>query len=229
MQPQEFNRLMEASAELAELLPNGLVYIGGIAVYMHAINHAKTQEMAETTHDADLYISLVDLTDLREIEELTSNRRLGKHQLIKKGFEFDVYAERQSNLQVPYDEVAAHSVVFEPFRVASIEHLLVLKMAAYLDRKGSVKGEKDARDILRLAAICQATDHAFRPSLVLPYWGDEEMEVLAQVAKGPASASLSKGNAQQAKAIRGALTSIIAVLKSGQDPTPAPQPRRHTP
>ena len=217
---QEFAKLLQASAELAELFPDGLVYIGGIAIYVHAINQKQTQALAETTHDADLYISLADMVDLREVEELTSNRRLGKSQLIKRGFEFDIYTERHSSLRVPYDEVAAHSHVYDAFRVACLEHLLVLKLAAYEDRKGSVKGEKDAREILRIAAVADAMGAPIRPELVLPYFSGDEMEWLRAIAKGPAPAALAKGNAHEAKVYRQGLQEVIVGLEKA-DRAPA--------
>ena len=217
---QEFSRLLQASAELAELFPDGLVYIGGIAIYVHAINQKKTQALAETTHDADLYISLADMADLREVEELTSNRRLGKSQLVKRGFEFDVYTERHSSLRVPYDEVAAHSCVYDAFRVASLEHLLVLKLAAYEDRRGSVKGEKDARDILRIAAVADALGQPLRRELVLPYFSGDELNLLRAIAKGPAPAALAKGNAHEAKAYRSCIQAAIEEL-SKEDAAPS--------
>ena len=222
---QEFSKLMGACTELAGLFPEGLVFIGGIAVYVHSINHQETQALAETTHDADLYISLSDMADLREIEEVTNNRRLSKHQLIKRGFEFDVYTERQSDLRVSYEEVMAHSQQYDDMRVTCLEHLLVLKMAAYQARKGSVKGEKDARDLLRIATIAQQSDQSLRPELVLPYWGDEEMAILKELGKGPAPVDLAQGNLHDARAFRRNVEQLLGALQNWEDQAPAPRRR----
>lgn len=208
MNDQDFARLISACSEIAELFPEGLVFIGGIAVYLHAINHDKTRHYAESTHDAYFYISIADMADLRDLEEVTSNRKLSKHQMLKKGFEFDIYTERLSSLIVPYDVVAAHSILYGGVRVAALEHLMVLKLEAFLDRKGSAKGEKDAKDLLRIGAVAHVSDQGFRPDLALPYLRDEHMELLEIVERGPYAAALARGNAVEAKRLRGCFATI---------------------
>lgn len=222
---QSFDQLLQACAELADWFPEGLVFIGGMAVYLHAINQEATRALAETTHDADLYISLADMADLRELEELTSNRRLGKHQLIKRGFDVDVYTERQSSLPVPYDQVMAHSQAHDVFKIACLEHLLVLKMAAYQDRKGSTKGEKDARDILRIAVVAQAAESPMDPALVLPYWTTTELQLLRLIEKGVAPLALSSGNAHEARRFRQSMKELVDALEAA-DHSNSPRPQR---
>ena len=214
MKDTEFQALLAACIDLGTGFPEGLVYIGGIAVYLHAINHEATAALAATTHDADLYISLADLSDLRDIEELTPNRRLRKHQLVKKGFEFDVYTERQANLRVPYDEVVAHSVVYDGVRVAALEHLLVLKLEAYRDRRSSAKGDKDAHDLVRIAAVAAQGVRSFDARLAAPYLDDEHLELLAGVARGPHALALAEGNAVIAKRLRGQFDKMVAGLRA---------------
>ncbi|MFN0062929.1 MAG: hypothetical protein ACKVPX_10485 [Myxococcaceae bacterium] len=216
MESAEFEQLVGACTELAQMFPDGLVFIGGIAVHLHVTNTASVRDLSEFTHDADFYISLADMGDLRDIEEVTPNRRLSKHQLIKRGFEFDVYTERQSNLIVPYDAVRAHAVLFEPFRVASLEHLLVLKLEAFRDRRQSAKGEKDAKDLVRIACVAQASKRAFDPSLAAPYLSDDHVELLELVRKGPAAVSMARGNAVLAKKLRAAVERVSTSLKNGR-------------
>ena len=66
-----------------------LVFIGGIAVYLHTINAENLADLAEATRDADLYISISGFSDLRDIEEVSANPRLSKHEFRKDGFSFD--------------------------------------------------------------------------------------------------------------------------------------------
>jgi hypothetical protein len=212
METEEFERLLESCVEVAQMFPDGLVFIGGIAVYVHARNVEATSELAEFTHDADFYISLADMGDLRDIEEVTSNRRLSKHQMIKQGFEFDIYTERQARLVVPYDAVLAASRLIGDIRVASLEHLLVLKLEAFADRSGSAKGDKDAKDVLRIAAVAARGDEPFRADLALPYLREEHLELLAAVERGPHATALALGNAKDAKALRRDLCTIIGEL-----------------
>jgi hypothetical protein len=210
---EEFDRLLSACAEVAEIFPDGVVFIGGIAVYLHAINLPSTREFAESTHDADIYISLADMADLRDLEEVTANRRLSKHQMVKHGFEFDIYTERQSSLIVPYDAVAAHSVAYDGIRVASLEHLLVLKLEAFADRKGSAKGDKDAKDLIRIGAVAGRGATGFRAALSAPYIRDAHVDLLASVERGPQVTSLALGSAMVAKRLRRELAALVATVR----------------
>lgn len=233
MQDREFQVLMSACAEVAEQYPDGVVFIGGIAVYLHAKNHPDTSVFAEFTHDADFYISFADMGDLRDVEEVTPNRRLSKSQMVKRGFEFDIYVERQSSLIVPYDMVIAHSEVFDGIRVASLEHLLVLKLEAFADRKGSAKGDKDAKDLLRIAAVAALGGGGLRHELVLPYIRDEHRELLKAVERGPQVVALAHGNAMVAKQLRKSFSDVVAPLlqdgSSTRPGTPAAARRRSRP
>lgn len=154
------------------------------------------------------------MADLRDIEEVTPNRRQSKHQMIKKGFEFDIYTERLSSLIVPYDDVVAHSIEYDGIRVASLEHLIILKLEAFADRKGSVKGEKDAKDLIRIAAVASARGSALNTSLMLPYLRDEHIALIEIVEKGAYAVVMAHGNAMEAKRIRTTFSTMVAPLKS---------------
>lgn len=205
-----FEELLRACHDLAEMFPEGVVFIGGIAVYLHAINNEAAKPFAEFTHDADFYISLADMADLRDLEDVTPNRRLNKHQLIKRGFEFDVYTERHSALIVPYDSVVAHAVSYGEFRVTCLEHLFALKLEAYRDRQESVKGQKDAKDLVRIALIAGTGTMHFNASLAAPYLGDQHVALLQRIAKGPEITAMARGNAKTAKQLRRYFEKIVA-------------------
>ena len=209
-----FEELLLACQEIAELCPDGVVFIGGIAVYLHAINNDLTKDLAETTHDADFYISIADMSDLRDIEEVTPNRRLSKHQLIKRGFEFDIYTERHSALVVPYDQVMALSEMHDTIRVAALEHLLVLKLEAYRQRRASSKGQKDAKDIIRIALIASTRKPAFNQDAVRGYLGADHLELLEQIQRGPEMLALARGNSKQAKSYREQFERATSRLRS---------------
>lgn len=202
MNKSDFEELLLACQEIASTYPEGVVFIGGIAVYLHAVNHKHTAALAAFTHDADFYISLADMGDLRDDQELTANRRLSKHQLIKRGFEFDIYTERQSKLIVPYDHVRTWAVQYENLLVAAIEHLLVLKLEAYRDRKASSKGEKDANDLIQIGLIAAEGRNGFRPELCLGFMQQEHLELLEEIARGPQFLALARGNSKAAKDFR---------------------------
>ena len=198
----EFQRLLSACVEVSLEYPEGVAYIGSIAVYLHAINNPRTEQYAESTHDADFYISLSDMGDLRDAEEVVPNRRSNKHQMMRDGFEFDIYTERQSGLIVPYDAVMAGARQYESFRVAGLEHLLALKLEAYRDRRHSAKGQKDAKDIYRIAILAAESVQKFDWSLAEPYLTDDHFALLHEIWRGTAAVNLARGNAKLAKELR---------------------------
>lgn len=230
VQHQEFQRLLAVCAELGQMFEQGLVFIGGIAVYLHAINNTPAvRALAEATHYGDFYISLADMGDLRDIEEVTPNRRLSKSQLIKSGFEFDIYTERLADLCVPYDAVLAHSVRYGALRVAGLEHLFTLKLEAFRDRMGSAKGAKDARDLMRIAAVAAGSGVQLRPELIAPYLTDQHFSLFARLRKSPEAAALAAGNAVAAKKLRSNLDAVLSGIErqegDGEDDAPPAPPR----
>ncbi len=198
----EFNRLLRACGDISHEIGAGMAYIGGIAVYLHAVNTDATASYAEATHDADFYIGVSDMSDLRDREEVTPNRRLSKSQLIRDGFEFDIYTERLSSLIVPYSAVMAERMFYDDIPVASLEHLCALKLEAYRDRYASAKGDKDAKDLLRLSMIVAAGGIAFDPYEVAIYITDEHKAMLLRVQNSTNALAMARGNAMVAKRIR---------------------------
>jgi hypothetical protein len=215
MDTKDFERLLRACTEVAIGFPDGVVFIGGIAVYLHAVNTLSVADLAETTHDADFYISLADMGDLRDLEEVTSNRKANKHQFRRHGFEFDIYTERQSRLIVPYDMVMGYSETYESVRVAGLTELFCLKLEAYRDRQSSAKGTKDAKDLLRIAAIAAARK-GFDAERAAAYLSDDHASLLDGIGRGPAPMEMARGNAVKAKALRSMFVGMVAPLRGGR-------------
>lgn len=205
----DFQRILAEVARLAAQHP-GHVFIGGVAVYLHAVNDPATRHLAEASHDADFMLSLADFADLRDTDEVVANRRLSKHQLIRRGVEFDVYVERQNKLVIPFDEAAAHAVAYDGIRVACLEHLLVLKLEALRDRSASSKGDKDTRDVISIARLCAGK---LRAHLVSPYLRERHLELLEAVAAGPAFTYMCNGNAHEAKRLRKIFETFLSTLR----------------
>lgn len=193
-----FGKVLATCRAIARELP-GAVFIGGVAVYLHAEEAVASGVDLEASHDADLMISLLDYSSLRDTDELTANRRLGKHQMTRQGIEVDVYVERQSRLVVPYDEAAAHAEEISGVRAACLEHLLALKLEALLDRAGSAKGDKDERDVVR---ICLMLGKKGRRRLIDPFLGPRHEEALRLLARSQIFAEMSGGNAHAARKMR---------------------------
>lgn len=193
------NKLFTEVKDLVRLFDTSLVFIGGVAVYLHALQHVSTSPLAGVLHDADFYISLAALADLRDIEQVTANTRSNKNQMVKGGFEFDIYVENKTTLRVKYDELQAHSVNIGGISVACLEHLLCLKLDAYSDRCASTKGIKDERDLIRISEIAAAQHFDF--NLAAQYLTDDHIHLLNRVKTSQSFNQLTQRNAQKTKAM----------------------------
>ena len=197
MNDAEWGRLLSAVEQFQELFPDGLVFIGGIAVFAYAKSKEDTAEFAAQSHDADFMILRSDFIDLRDITVMTPNKRLSKHQFVEAGFEFDVYVEGQTDLVVPVDEAVAHSEIRSELRVACIEHLLVLKAKALEDRRGTAKGNKDEDDMVRILLVADQIDGGRLTRLT-----DDLLVGIQRAVSGDAPLRLAKGNQHIAKNLR---------------------------
>jgi hypothetical protein len=197
VEESEWQALLKSVAEIQQWFPDGVAFIGGIAVYAHMVETKEGARLAAMSHDADFMIRMADVPDLRDLEVLVPNRRLGKQQFVKNGFEFDVYVEGQHDLAIPADEVIAWSQIRHGLRVACPEHLLVLKLKAYEDRAGSAKGDKDEDDLVRILF----SSETWRKEC-LDRVTDDMLGRLEVIVAGDAPVRLTKGNLHQAKIIR---------------------------
>lgn len=201
-----------------------LVFIGGVAVYVHMINRKDEQAkgFAEYSHDVDLCISLPEFGDMRDIEVVVPNRRLNKHQITVGKVEVDVYVEHGNRLAVPYGDLRAAAVEYEQIRVACLEHLLILKLDAAQDRWGTPKGAKDLRDIAKLG---WAMAGEVKKELLAPYLNEERLGVLRDTARSTAFNEVALGNAHMAKAIRGNFDAFMRAVDGRSASAPRPRHR----
>jgi len=205
-----FAKILDLCQGIGNNLP-GVVFIGGVAVYLHAMRRASRMISLETSHDADFMISFPDYGTLKDMEEIVPSPRLAKHQMIVDGVEFDVYVERLNQLVVPYDEVFAHAAAIAygngEVKVACLEHLLVLKLEAFQSRGHSSKGEKDRRDVAKLGLLL---GRKTRMRLVAPYLRDDLIVLLGQIAKSTVFLDLCSHNAHEAKKLRAGFSTFVA-------------------
>src|SRR5277367_4563972 len=135
-----------------------IVIIGGVAVYIHTEIYNSKDIPVEFTHDADMAISLPTLSQLAdEGYEIVTNKRLNKRQIIINDVDVDIYVAHQSKLRVSYNHLAESAKDLadggEVVMVASLGHLLILKIAALEARWSSAHGEKDRRDVAKLMVM----------------------------------------------------------------------------
>jgi len=199
---------MKGIYEVAEMFPDDTVFIGGIAVYLHSVASGLAPNLIEKSHDADLYISLPAYDDLRSIESVTSNPRLRKKQFIKYGMDYDVYLEHNNSLLVSFADILAGSIVIDHVRVASLEHLLLLKLMALESRSGTPKGPKDERDVIRIVLLLK--QHGVTKSRLERYFTTDMARTLEQLSHSREFVTLSRGNLHEARTLRDTYSTMAA-------------------
>jgi len=120
------------------------VLIGGWAAYLHT----RTQK----SKDIDIVAGFGPLRALDAEFGLVKNERLRKYEIKQGEVDVDIYTPKFSRLSYPPERMLAEHETIDGIKVASVEQLLLLKLGAYKDRRGSAKGEKDAIDIVALLA-----------------------------------------------------------------------------
>lgn len=173
---ENWDHIQQISRNLTEDY-SGAVFIGGVAVAAHASRLGSA--FLESSHDGDLYLSLQGKFEMRDRFVMHHNKRLNKDSVTIEGEDLDVYVEHNNSLGIDYAELFASSEDIDGIRVAALEHLLVLKLDAAMDRQGTPKGEKDIRDIARIVALL---DHPREP-LLAKHMTEDRSDLLNQVMK----------------------------------------------
>jgi hypothetical protein len=119
------------------------ILIGGWAVYFLT--------KAIKSKDVDLIVDFEELTKLRTSIGIQKNDFLKKYEAKVEGVSIDIYVPYYSEFAIPPEEILKNTVRIENFRIPKPEVLLILKQQAELQRRNSVKGQKDRVDILCLA------------------------------------------------------------------------------
>lgn len=207
MDANEWGRLMGAVDEINSFFEEDIAFIGGVAVYAHAMARSDSEAFAAFSHDADFVITLSAFADLRDIEYTTANARLGKQQFVKAGFEFDVYVQYQNNLRIPTEEIIAGAEKRSGLMVASLEHLLILKAEAYKDRKGTSKGVKDAQDIVRILYLMETPDQDMLERLTTA-----DLDLVKGAVSQDTVLSVLDGNRHYAKPVKAKVDEIVGSL-----------------
>jgi len=139
------DRITEESWEKLILLKTKVefVLIGGWASYLY------TKLMK--SRDIDIIVDYDALEKINTLYGLIKNDRLKKYEIKVGRVDVDIYVPYFSKLPIPPEDLLKRFTVnLAGFRTVTPEALLILKMGAYADRRDSVKGHKDAVDILGL-------------------------------------------------------------------------------
>ena len=125
------------------------VLIGGWATYLY------TKSIKSV--DIDIYINFDDFYKLQFLLAnkgifVNYNKNLNKYEIKMDEVEIDVYTPDKCNLIISCKDVFNDKLygIVDGFKVIKVEHLLILKLQAELNRKARIKGFKDRVDVLAL-------------------------------------------------------------------------------
>jgi len=133
---ESWKKLQELSKETE------LTVIGGWAVWLWTKQHK--------SKDIDIIVDFQELAKLKEKYSLEKNGRLKKYEIKMQGFDMDIYVPFYSKLALPIEDLLKEKVRIEGISTIPSEALLILKQGAEIDRRGTVKGQKDSIDILTI-------------------------------------------------------------------------------
>jgi len=134
---ESWNKLQEMRKDIDFIL------IGGWAIYLYTKMHK--------SKDIDIIVNYDVLRSLGSLGNVQKNDRLHKYEIRSGRFDIDVYLPGYSRLSLPAEEILkVLNRRVEGFRVPTPEALVVLKLGAAEERLKSIKGEKDAIDILSM-------------------------------------------------------------------------------
>ncbi|MEK6974443.1 MAG: hypothetical protein AABW41_04380 [Nanoarchaeota archaeon] len=134
------------------------IVIGGWAAYLWTRQHK--------SKDIDIIIpEIKDLKVLGNHYNLNKNDNLKKYEIKIDEIDIDIYVPYYSNFPIPMKVIVKNTTKIESFEVVGPEILLILKQGAELDRKESIKGQKDRIDIMTLLCYLKI-DFKFYNSLI---------------------------------------------------------------
>jgi predicted nucleotidyltransferase len=211
--------LWKVVADVAKLTDGECVFIGGVAVYVYT-QRSGTSMIPEATHDVDASITIAASGTLRDHQLLTQNKRLKKAQITVGGIEVDIYVEHQNNLRFDYAELAMYAENVSigravDIQLASLPHLLFLKLDALRSRGASEHGAKDRRDVAKLLVILGNRADPTDLNLVIGNAAKSDLAAVLQVIKSTAFMEITSRNAQAAAKLRGKAQHFVDLVKNG--------------
>ncbi len=134
---ESWKKLVELSKEF------DFTVIGGWAAYLWTKTHK--------SKDIDFVTDYQQLIKLRKKFDVQKNDFLKKYEIKFDKFDADIYLPSYSPLVIPPQDILSdYCTKVDGIKTVTPEALLVLKQAAEIDRRASVKGKKDAIDIITL-------------------------------------------------------------------------------
>ena len=136
---QSWQKLQEFSKQF------DLTVIGGWGVWLWTKQHK--------SKDIDIIVDFQTLQELKQKFLLEKNDRLKKYEIKLESFDVDIYVPFYSKLALPIEDLIKERTKIEGINTVACEALLILKQGAEIERRQSIKGQKDLIDIWTLLAF----------------------------------------------------------------------------
>jgi len=149
------------------------ILIGGWAIYLWT----KQQK----SKDIDIVVSISELQKLKQ-ENLSKNDNLRKYEIKIGEIDVDIYVSHFSKLIIPPEHIGNYISKIEGFSVISKEALLILKQGAEIERRNSLKGEKDEIDIMSLLFFSDINFNVYK-SILKKYSLEHFIDSLISILK----------------------------------------------
>ncbi|MBS7611211.1 hypothetical protein KEJ27_03210 [Candidatus Bathyarchaeota archaeon] len=153
------------------------ILIGGWAVYFLT--------KALKSKDIDIIVDFENLVKIKLELDVKKTKFLKKYEAEVEGTSIDIYVPYYSEFAVPIEEIFKNFLVVEGFKIPKPEVLLILKQQVEMQRRDSVKGQKDRVDIICLA-ISGKIDWKYYKQLVEKFGLREyesELEKIVRMAR----------------------------------------------
>ena len=182
------------------------ILIGGWACYLYT-GTIKSQ-------DIDIIVDFEVLNQIKRDFLVKKNVILKMYEFIFNNVSVEVYVPYYSEFVLSFDCISENIVEKEGMMVPRPEVILILKQQAELERKESVKGQKDRVDIVNM--LIKGIDMQRYVLLVKEYHLKEYMERLETIVRvsKPEFAYLGITNPRKIKLIKKRLMEDIASAKS---------------
>jgi len=148
------------------------ILIGGWAVYFY------TQSLK--SKDIDIIIDFSELEKIKKDFPMNKNERLKKYQIKIEEIDIDIYLPFYSDLGISLENIIKKTNSINGFTILDKEILLLTKLAAYKNRKNSIKGQKDLIDIINLILL-DDFNFKYLTKLIIESNLDDYKEILKKV------------------------------------------------
>jgi hypothetical protein len=162
-----WEKLTELSKEIR------FVLIGGWAAYLWTGQHK--------SKDIDIIIDYETLMELQKRYSVSKNDELKKYEIKLDKFDIDIYLPYYTRLSIPTEDIVKrYTTKVKGITTTIPEILLILKQGAEIERRATIKGKKDAIDILTIL-IYAPLDLKKYKELLLKYKKEKYIDELISV------------------------------------------------